>query len=203
MQMINLGKILQNLLVVGVQIMASEVSATPEPKPLVRMDPIGPPPQPQPRIVKIISDAPLPVGTRLVTDQPSVWEPAPVSIATTPATQKPDLPTTAETLKELKHRLAKELYRVELDLQSGARISGKPCDCLSKAKHSAGIEATAEELMSYEANPLYGKVISWVNSHATVFEPSEIAKRPPEYYQAIAPEVRAFRKEVMGTEKMT
>jgi hypothetical protein len=203
MQMINFGKILQNLLVVGVQIMASEVTATPEPKPLVRMEPLGPPPartlpsRPETRPLPRLTETPL-----VAQSVPPAAETRPM-IATTPATQKPDLPTTAETLKELKRRLAKELYRVELDLQSGARISGKPCDCLSKAKHSAGIEATAEELMSYEANPLYGRVISWVNSHATVFEPSEIAKRPPEYYQAIAPEVRAFRKEVMGTEKMT
>jgi hypothetical protein len=115
---------------------------------------------------------------------------------------KSELPTTAETIQELRRRLAKELYRVELDLQSGARISGKPCDCLSRAKHSAGIEATAEELMSYESNPLYGQVIQWIDDHSAVFEPSEIAKHPPAFYQAMAPEVRAFRKQVMGTESL-
>ncbi len=112
----------------------------------------------------------------------------------------PDLPTTEETVTELKRRLGKELYRVELDLQNGGRIAGKVCDCLSKAKHSAGIEATAEELMSYEANPIYGEVIEWINSHAREFEPAEIAKRPPAYYQELTPEIRNFRKKVMGTD---
>lgn len=113
------------------------------------------------------------------------------------------LASTSDTVEELRRRLGKELYRVELDLQGGGRIGGKPCDCLSRAKHSAGIEATAEELMSYEVNPLYGKVIQWVNDHAPVFEPAEIANHPPEFYQAMAPEIRAFRKAVMGTEKLS
>ena len=108
------------------------------------------------------------------------------------------MPTTAETLAELKRRLGKELYRAEMDLQGGARIAGKPCDCLS-AKHRGGIEATAEELMSYERNPVYGQVIDWFNQHAPEFEPAEIAKRPPEYYQGLAPEVRALRKQVVTT----
>lgn len=114
--------------------------------------------------------------------------------------ERPDLPTTAETLLELKRRLAKELYRAELDLQNGGRIAGKPCDCLSSAKHLAGIEATAEELMSYEVNPIYGEVINWFKGHAQEFEPAEIAKRPPAYYQGLTPEIRNFRKKVMGTD---
>ena len=112
------------------------------------------------------------------------------------------LPSTAETLLELKRRLAKELYRIELDLQGGARIAGKPCDCLSRGKHLGGVEATAEELMSYEANPVYGRVVEWVSRHAAEFEPTEIARREPDYYRGLTPEVRAFRKEVMGTEKL-
>jgi len=110
-----------------------------------------------------------------------------------------ELPTTEQTVRELKRRLAKELYRMELDLQSGARIAGRPCDCLD-AKHRFGLEATAEELMSYEANPIYGEIIAWLNRHEVEFEPGEIAKHPPEYYHKLAPEVRRFRKEVMGTE---
>lgn len=112
-----------------------------------------------------------------------------------------ETPTTAETVAELKRRLGKELYKVELDLLNGGRIAGKPCDCLSKAKHSAGLEAAAEELMSYEANPLYSRIINWMNSQN--FDPAEIAKHPPEYYQSMAPEIRNFRKAVMGTEKVT
>jgi len=41
----------------------------------------------------------------------------------------PELPTPEETTSELKRRLAKELYRAELDLSGGLRIAGKPCDC--------------------------------------------------------------------------
>ena len=113
----------------------------------------------------------------------------------------PSLPTTEETVRELRRRLAKELYRMEMDLQTGARFAGKPCDCLGK-KHNLGVEATAEELMSYESNPVYGKCVAWLRKHEAEFEPGEIARRPPEHYRALAPEVRAFRKEVLGTEKV-
>ncbi len=114
-----------------------------------------------------------------------------------------DRPTTAETVEELRRRLGKELYRVELDLQGGGRLGPRqlPCDCLSK-KHNLGIEATAEELMSYEANPVYGQIITWLDKHAAEFEPAEIAQHPPSHYQALTPEVREFRKAVMGTEKL-
>lgn len=110
-----------------------------------------------------------------------------------------DMPTTKETVEELKRRLAKELYRLELDLANGGRIAGKPCDCLGK-KHHLGIEATAEELMAYERNPVYNQVITWLNRNAADFEPAEIAKHPEEYYQRLIPDVRNFRKDVMGTE---
>lgn len=107
-----------------------------------------------------------------------------------------EMPTTEETIAALKQRLTKELYRVELDLQGGGRIAGKPCDCLSKHKHSVGIEATAEELMSYEYSPLYQQIIDWFNQHGPEFDPSEIAKHEPGYYQAMAPEIRDFRKQL-------
>ena len=107
-----------------------------------------------------------------------------------------ELPTTEETITALKQRLTKELYRVELDLQGGGRIAGKPCDCLSRHKHSVGIEATAEELMSYEYNPIYQEIIDWFNQHGPEFDPGEIAKHEPGYYQAMAPEIRNFRKQL-------
>lgn len=111
------------------------------------------------------------------------------------------MPTTEETVQELRRRLGKELYRIEMDLQEGARIAGKPCDCLS-AKHRLGLDATAEELMSYEANPIYGRIVDWLSAHEVEFEPEEIAKQPPDHYRALAPEVREFRKAVMGTERL-
>lgn len=111
------------------------------------------------------------------------------------------MPTTEETAQELRRRLGKELYRVEMDLQGGGRIAGKPCDCLSR-KHDMGIEATAEELMSYDSNPIYGQVISWMNAHAPVFQPEAIAGHEPKFYQAMVPEVRNMRKAIMGTESL-
>jgi hypothetical protein len=111
------------------------------------------------------------------------------------------LPTTSETVAELRKRLGKELYRMELDLMSGGRIAGRPCDCVSQ-KHNLGIEATAEELIPMDNRPVYSKIISWLNAHSKEFEPEEIAKREPDYYRSLSREVRNFRKEVMGTEKV-
>ncbi|MFA5391742.1 MAG: hypothetical protein WC331_10010 [Candidatus Omnitrophota bacterium] len=112
-----------------------------------------------------------------------------------------EMPTTAETIAMLKDRLGKELYRIELDLQNGGRIAGRPCDCLSK-KHRLGIEATAEELMSYERSPVYGQIVAWLDEHAPSFDPKVIAKTPASYYQQLTPDVRDFRKQVMGTEDL-
>lgn len=108
-----------------------------------------------------------------------------------------ELATTPDTVKELKRSLAKELYRMELDLQRGGRIAGRPCDCLSN-KHTLGLEAIAEELMSYEPNPVYSEIINWLQRHAPEFEPEGIAKQEAGYYQSLAPETRRFRKAVMG-----
>lgn len=106
-----------------------------------------------------------------------------------------DMPTTEETVTALKERLVKELYRFENDLQDGLRIADKPCDC-AKSKHTGLITATAEELMSYETNPLYGNIVSWVKRHQPEFTPKEIAKHEPGYYQSLAPEIRNFRKQL-------
>lgn len=131
----------------------------------------------------------------------SISPSAPPALPSSPSAL--EMPTTSETVEELRRRLGKELYRVELDLQGGGRLGPRqlPCDCLSK-KHNLGIEATAEELMSYEPNPVYGQIVNWLNQHAAEFEPAEIAKHPPSYYQALTPEIRGFRKTVMGTEKL-
>jgi hypothetical protein len=107
------------------------------------------------------------------------------------------MPTTEETITALKERLAKELYRFENDLQDGLRIADKPCDC-AKSKHTGLIIATAEELMSYETNPLYGNIVSWVKKHQLEFTPKEISNHQPAYYQALTPEIRKFRKQLEG-----
>ena len=104
------------------------------------------------------------------------------------------MPTTEDTIFVLKQRLATELYRVELDLQSGARILSKPCDCLGRNKHGGALVAMAGELMSYETNPVYGDVISWYDAHEPEFDPASILKHDPAYYRAMTPEVRDLRK---------
>ena len=117
--------------------------------------------------------------------------------------QKVDLATTDDTIQELRRRLGKELYRMELDLAGGGRINGKPCDCLS-GKHHFGLEATVEELLPMEGQrPVYGKILSWLQQHQDEFEPASIAKHPPEHYYALAEDVRSFRKDVIGSEKLS
>lgn len=108
----------------------------------------------------------------------------------------PEGPTTAETVAELKNRLAKELYQLQLDLQSGGRIAGKPCDCLSK-KHNFGVIPCAEELIPMDSNPVYGEIIAFMQSHEADFQRSAIAQHEPKYYQAMTPIVRDLRKRVM------
>jgi tyrosine-protein phosphatase YwqE len=110
-----------------------------------------------------------------------------------------ELATTEDTIIELKRRLGKEIYRMELDLQGGGRINGKVCDCLG-AKHSLGLESCAEELMSYESNPVFQDVIDWLHAHQHDFIPRVIASHEKSYYQDMIPEVRKLRKRVMGTD---
>jgi hypothetical protein len=210
--MFNFARMIQALMVFGAEVVTTEMTKTPEPKILVEM------PDADTETVyaslyrkdmeNVIKNG-LPAGSMVTPVQKFIPEHAEANhqvIASTSATQT-RLANTPDTLAMLKRRLAKELYRMEMDLQNGGRIPTKAggavsCDCLGQ-KHSLGIEATAEELMSYDKNPVYGKVISWMNTHAPVFDPAEIEKRPPEYYQQLTPEVRSFRKEVLGTEKMT
>ena len=113
----------------------------------------------------------------------------------------PDMPTTKETVDELKRRLGKELYKFELDLLGGGRINGKPCGCLG-LKHHLGLEATTEELMPMDRNPVYNKLLGWLAHYGPEFTPEEVSKRPPEYYKALANDVRDFRKEVMESESL-
>ena len=124
-------------------------------------------------------------------------KPAPVATATLTR----DLPTTAETVQELKRRLGAELYRLEMDLVGGGRIAGKPCDCLMK--HSEmGILPTVEELVPMDSSPVNERIISWVTSHLPEFQIDAVSAKDPSYYRQLAPEVRTLRKELLGTEKL-
>lgn len=141
----------------------------------------------------------VPIGMPTPTPTPT---PIPTPTMPNPISALPShMPTTNETMDELKRRLGKELYRMELDLLAGGRIANRPCDCLSK-KHTLGIEATAEELIPMDSRRLYGDIIRWLQDHEKEFEPEGIAKRTPEHYQALSADVRRFRKELFGTETL-
>ena len=110
------------------------------------------------------------------------------------------LPTREETTKELKRRLGKELYKAELDLSSKLRIAGKPCDCLD-AKHTLGLEATAEELIPQEpGNPVYSEVLQWIkDNRPKVTIEAILSGQYDEEYPRMASEFKGFRKRVLGT----
>ncbi len=119
-------------------------------------------------------------------------------------TPRPELPTPEETTSELKRRLAKELYRAELDLSGGLRIAGKPCDCLD-SKHTLGLEAAAEELIAQEpTNPVYTEILQWIkNNHPKVTIEAIVSGQYDEEYPRMASEFKGFRKRIMGTTALT
>ena len=133
---------------------------------------------------------------------------APVSEKPTPTITRPpshpELPTTEETTVELKRRLAKELYRAELDLSNKLRIAGKPCDCL-ESKHTLGLEAAAEELIAQEpGNPVYTEILQWIkDNHPKVTIEAIVSGQYDEEYPRMASEFKGFRKRIMGTTVLT
>lgn len=114
--------------------------------------------------------------------------------------QRPALPTTAETTAILKRRLAKELYKAELDLASGLKIAGKPCDCLDN-KHSLYLEAATEELVAQDPdNPVYPEILDWVEANQPkVSVEAILSGRYAAEYPKMALQFKEFRKRVMGT----
>jgi len=111
------------------------------------------------------------------------------------------LPTAEETTIELKRRLAKELYRMELDLAAGLKIAGKPCDCGSN-KHTLMLEAAAEELISQDPSnaSIYKSIIIWIHDNASKIVPSAIQSgKYDSEYPRMANEFKMFRKGVLGS----
>lgn len=115
-------------------------------------------------------------------------------------THKMPMPTHDETTYELKRRLARELYRAELDLAGGLKIAGKPCDCLSE-KHSLMLEAAAEEMISQDpANGVYQDIIAWIHKNQAKVTPEAIiAGTYAGEYPVMAAQFKKFRKDVLGT----
>ncbi len=120
------------------------------------------------------------------------------------AIRRTGLATTEETVAELERRLAKELYRFQLDLAAGCKIAGKPCDCCEKHP-DLGLEAICEELIPMEpTNPIYQEIPKWYqgNAHKLTAEASASGKYDGEY-PMMAAEMRNFRKRLLGTESLT
>lgn len=107
-------------------------------------------------------------------------------------------PTTSETIAHLRRRLTASLSQLEDDLIDGARIAGRPCDCLDK--HAGKTIPIIKELSSMETKPVYSEMLGWFESHEAPFMLSNVRKNPPEFYRSMAPEVRRFRKEASGSE---
>ena len=149
--------------------------------------------------IRLMMSKPKIVAARC--EEPPAKSPEPKIVAATQSQPlKKNLPTSEETTHELKRRLSKELYRAELDLASGLRIAGKPCDCLTN-KHTLGLEATAEELISQDpGNNTYKQIISWIgaNQHKLTVEAIESGKYAAEYPK-MAQDFKIFRKNVLGT----
>jgi len=114
---------------------------------------------------------------------------------------KIDLPNREDTTYELKRRLAKELYKAELDLANGLMIAGRSCDCLSN-KHTLELEACAEELVSQDPdNNVYREIMDWipVNQHKVTPEAILSGKYKLEYPH-MALQFKEFRKRVLGSD---
>lgn len=129
-------------------------------------------------------------STPAVTSQPL----APILLSTVP------LPTSAETIIELKRRLGRELYKAELDLAAGLLIAGKPCTCL-ESKHTLELEAAAEELISEDPNnTVYLDIIQWINTNQPKVTIEAIySGKYADEYPRMSNEFKNFRKRVMGT----
>jgi hypothetical protein len=145
------------------------------------------------------------VAASSVTLQPPANAPARSAIKTQqakPASAAAPLPTTRETVDELKRRLGREMYRLQMDLVAGGRIAGKPCDCLEKHTEM-GLLPMVEELVTMDTNPVYDRIIIWSDEHLPEFTVDAVSRNDPEHYRNMAPSIRELRKDLLGTEKLS
>jgi hypothetical protein len=114
------------------------------------------------------------------------------------------MPTREQTTQELKRRLAKELYKAELDLANGLMIAGRPCDCLSE-KHTLQLDACAEELISQDPdNRVYQEIRQWIVDNQHKVTPQAIMSGEyREEYPRMALDFKEFRKRVIGTAQVS
>ena len=107
-----------------------------------------------------------------------------------------DKPTTEETISMLEKRLNQSIIDLQPDLIDGARINGKPCDCLKK--HTDEMLGAVRELQSMANKPAYSKIREWAESHNWTAD--EVAQHPPEFFVSLTPDLRMLRKELTGSE---
>ena len=145
--------------------------------------------------------ATLPVGRNLTSNpEPPVSSPG---ASQSPTVAASPMPTTEETITELKRQLAKEMYRFQIDLARGCKIAGKPCDCCDKHP-LLGIESMAEELIPMDpSNPIYHECTQWIKANAQklTVEASASGAYDKEYPH-MAATWREFRKQLLGTESL-
>ena len=146
-------------------------------------------------------------GIRLLASRPAARKAVLVDTQITPKEVKEVtnqsgilLPTKQQTLTALKRRLAKELYKAELDLAAGLLIANRPCSCLD-GKHPLELEAAAEELIPEEPdNAVYQDIIQWLRDNQHKVTVAAIASGQfKQEYPRMAAEFRDFRKRVMGS----
>ena len=134
---------------------------------------------------------------------PVVSEMAETTMAPVAPSAASSMPTTEETVTDLKRRLAKEMYRFQLDLAASCKIAGKPCDCCEKHPLLA-IESLAEELVPMDpSNPIYYECTQWIKANAEklTVEASASGAYDKEYTY-MAATWREFRKNLLGTERL-
>lgn len=195
---VDFPRILQNVLVVVVRILATEATA-PHPPPMMRLDELPPPEsapaKPDATLSLYKSDldkvlrggGSVPAGVMLSTDGKFHREHAEAN--------RDVIASTSATVKRLRERLAEELYRMQMDLEDGAHIGGIPCDCLD-GKHKLGLRATAKELLSMDSSQVPQKVLSWLTQHEAELNPRAIKQYGPDHYKALAGDMREFRKKL-------
>ena len=155
----------------------------------------------------IVTRPPKPKTTNTLST--SSTEPATMALSESKASIQPPvssriaLPNRDQTTRELKRRLARELYKAELDLANGLMIAGRPCDCLSE-KHTLQLDACAEELISQDPdNSVYQEIRQWIvnNQHKVTPEATMSGKYKKEYPH-MALQFKEYRKRTLGTSEI-
>jgi hypothetical protein len=108
-----------------------------------------------------------------------------------------DMPSTEDTISELKRELVKQLNEAVGDLSRGLMIINRPCSCL-ELKHQLEIEGAAEELIPMDPdNTVYNEIIQWFKDNGYKVIPEAIVSgKFKEEYPRMASQFRSFRDRI-------